>query len=367
MSALKDHDLKDQSNSIRIVADDLTGACDAAVAFACVGMATEVETTWSSRSGSEACAIAWNTESRDVNPMISIRRIEEAALRLASDPVHHVFKKIDSTFRGNSFTEIAACLAMFSHETAICAPAFPELGRTLRKGQLSVEDFSGSHHRDVLKGLEDAGVRPYCVANAESIPKAYLSGAKVLLCNSETEEDLRSIVLASLDVVQSGRLLWIGSGGLAHALAGVLGSAEVPRYPIVPGSTVLFVVGSDHPVTLRQLEHLRLAESKAVVVPFDREADTMLLRNLLMPYAKRGVSCVFATGGDTALVVCRALDIGRLRVESEFSRGLPQSRIVGGPFDGAHFIMKSGGFGEHDVLSRIADRFTDAGTAPGPR
>jgi uncharacterized protein YgbK (DUF1537 family) len=334
----------------------------AAVAFACVGIATEVETTWSKRSASNAGAIAWNTESRDVDAKTSIHRIEEAALRLANDSVHHVFKKIDSTFRGNSFTEIAACLAMFPHEIAILAPAFPELGRTLRNGQLTVEDFSGKRHRNILKGLEDAGIHPYCVPNAEGIPRAYLSGVKVVLCDSETEQDLRAIVLASLDVAQSGRLLWIGSGGLAHALAGVLGSVEVPSCPIISGSTVLFVVGSDHPVTLRQLEHLRLAGGKAVVVPFDRDADPMLLRNHLMPYAARDVSCVFATGGDTALAVCRALNIDRLRVECEFSRGLPQSRIVGGAFDGVHFIMKSGGFGEHDVLSRIALRFTDAGT-----
>ena len=34
--------------SVRIIADDLTGACDAAVAFACVGMTTEVCPAWGS-------------------------------------------------------------------------------------------------------------------------------------------------------------------------------------------------------------------------------------------------------------------------------------------------------------------------------
>ncbi|WP_263384880.1 four-carbon acid sugar kinase family protein [Granulicella arctica] len=350
-------------HSVRIIADDLTGACDTAVAFACVGMVTEVETTWSIRTASNAAVIAWNTESREISVMSSNARIDEAASRLEKDPAHHVFKKIDSIFRGNSFSEIAACLVKFPHEIAVLAPAFPELGRTLRDGVLTANDFFGKHHRDIAEGLQNAGVAPHKVSSAACIREAYASGSRVVLCDSETEQDLLAIVGESLNLAGAGRVLWIGSGGLAHALASVLSSAEAPSCPTVTGSTVVFVVGSDHPVTLRQLEHLRLAGANAVVVPIDQEISHAQLRETLAPYADRGVSCLFATGGDTALAVCRALEIDCLRVECEFSRGLPQSRILGGPFKGAHYIMKSGGFGEHDVLSRIAQAFTHARTS----
>jgi uncharacterized protein YgbK (DUF1537 family) len=357
--------ISSSSHSIRVVADDLTGACDTAVAFACVGIVTEVETSWSVRTASNAPVMAWNTESRDIEATTSTARMEEAAKRLAEDPAHHIFKKVDSIFRGNSFTEIAACLAKFPHEVAILAPAFPELGRTLRNGVLTMEDFSGMHHQNIFQSLQDAGVDPHKVASAEDIHRAYSSGARVLLCDSETEADLLAIVRGSLNLTGAGNVLWIGSGGLAHALAKVLSTAEVPACATVTGSTVLFVVGSNHPVTLRQLEHLRLAKANAVVVPIDRAISPAALRKTLASYAERGVSCLFATGGDTALAVCRALDIDRLRVECEFSRGLPQSRILGGPFDGAHFIMKSGGFGEQDVLHRIAETFTRAAVDEG--
>lgn len=349
------------SHSVRIIADDLTGACDTAVAFACVGMITEVETTWSVRTASKAAVIAWNTESRDIEATSSIARVEEAALRLADDPAHHVFKKIDSIFRGNTFTEIAAWLARFPHEVALVAPAFPELGRTLRDGILTMEDFSGKHHRDIFKMLQHVGVTPHKVSSSAGIGEAYASGARVLLCDSETEQDLHEIVGASMHLAGEGRALWIGSGGLAHALASRLGTVQGPSCATITGNTVVFVVGSDHPVTVRQVEHLKLAGGNAVVVPIDRGISSVTLRERLVPYAEDGVSCLFATGGDTALAVCRALEIDRLRVECEFSRGLPQSRILGGPFEGAHYIMKSGGFGEHDVLSRIAQTFTHSG------
>lgn len=346
-------------NTVRIIADDLTGACDTAVAFACVGMTTEVETTWSRRTASKADVIAWNTESRDIDAAVSILRIEESASRLASESVHHVFKKVDSTFRGNSFTEIAACLATFPHELAIVAPAFPELGRTIRNGELTAKDFSGERNQSIFQGLQDTGVHPLKLSSAGRLGEAYLSGAKVLLCDTEAQQDLRAIVRTTLDVARSGNVLWVGSGGLARALAGALGTADVSSCPITTGTNVLFIVGSDHPVTLRQLAHLRLAEGNAIIVRIDRTIDPELLRKKLSSYVDRGISCLFATGGDTALAVCRALDIDCLRVECEFSRGLPQSRILGGAFDGAHFIMKSGGFGEEDVLSRIAHSFTD--------
>jgi uncharacterized protein YgbK (DUF1537 family) len=323
-------------------------------------MTTEVETSWAIRTTSKAEVIAWNTESRDVDATVSVLRMEEAAARLAIDGAHYVFKKIDSIFRGNSFTEIAACLGMFPHEIAIIAPAFPELGRTMRNGELTIEDVSGRHHRDIFESLRGAGVRPHKVLNAREIAGAYASGARVLLCDSATEQDLQAVVGAVLDAAGAGRVLWIGSGGLAHALAGLLCVVEAPNCPIITGSSVVFAVGSDHPVTLRQLEHLKLADLDAVVVAIDRDSTLAVLRERLVQYAGRGVSCLFATGGDTALAVCRALDIDRLRVECEFSRGLPQSRILGGPFEGAHFLMKSGGFGEHDVLSRIAQTFSDA-------
>ncbi|ADV83593.1 four-carbon acid sugar kinase family protein [Terriglobus saanensis] len=338
-----------QPASVRIIADDLTGACDAAVAFACAGMKTEVEPCWNLFTPSNAEVIAFNTESRDISREASIARVTEAVSRLDLEQGHHIFKKVDSVFRGNTYTEIAAILSSVPHDLAILAPAFPELGRMIIKSQLHHRDLSGEHALPILEDLRKAGVDPKVITHHTEIAV----GHKLLLCDSDTQNDLLAVVQTTLGLANTGRVLWIGSGGLAHALAAAFMPSSSEASSISPGGKVVFVVGSDHPVTLSQLQHLKSSEPNAVILPVPRGIPDHLLREQIAPYLSQGISCLFATGGDTALAVCRAMKIQRLQIQSEFARGLPQSRISGGLLDGITFMLKSGGFGDESVLSRI--------------
>jgi hypothetical protein len=67
------------------------------------------------------------------------------------------------------------------------------------------------------------------------------------------------------------------------------------------------------------------------------------------------VGCLFMTGGDTAHFICRALGIHTLRLECEFAPGVPLAIAEGGPFDGVSVVLKSGGFGEPDLLCRLLE------------
>jgi uncharacterized protein YgbK (DUF1537 family) len=339
-----------QPVSIRIIADDFTGACDAAVAFACVGMVTEVEPSWDSREPSDVQVVAFNTESRDISPTESTARMKQVVEYL-EDGAHQIFKKIDSVFRGNSYREIASIVASMPHDLAILAPAYPELDRTIIGGELHYRDVSGEHAISILRELQSVGVNPKIVAAGARI----VPGDELVLCDSHTQQDLRHVVEAALALPCVRRILWIGSGGLAHALAASLGRSSIESPTAITGDKVLFVVGSDHPVTLQQLEHLKRREPEAIVLPIPRGITESALRQRIDPFLSQGIPCLFATGGDTALAVCRAFKIRRLRVESEFARGLPQSRIVGGLLHGMTFLLKSGGFGDEDVLFRIAE------------
>jgi 4-hydroxythreonine-4-phosphate dehydrogenase len=351
-----------QAVSVRIIADDLTGACDAAVAFACAGMTAEVEPNWSVLGSSNSQVIAYNTESRDIQPEASKLRMAEVGARLIADEADCFFKKIDSVFRGNTFTEIASYLSIVPHALAILAPAFPEVGRTLKDGRLISSDLTGSSALAVDQQLRRAGVVLSTIEAGASLAvrmkDAWKAGAKVLLCDSQTQQDLLNIVRTALAMNVPGRILWIGSGGLAHALSTSLKKASAPNCPVVQGDRVLFLIGSDHPVTLKQVAHLKLARRDCIVLPVCRDISVAALYQAVEPYLSGGISCVFATGGDTALAFCRAMKITRLQLQCEFDRGLPQSRIVGGELDGATFLLKSGGFGDERVLARIAQAFT---------
>jgi D-threonate/D-erythronate kinase len=170
-------------------------------------------------------------------------------------------------------------------------------------------------------------------------------------------------------------VLWCGTAGLAEAMAG----AEPLRIETIR-SPVLALVGTDHPVTLRQLtevepycvifdpEHTagigaieaQLEKGVAVVtiglpvIP-DRhlatsrigESLTKLLAELPQP------GSLFVTGGETLSHVCAALGAEALEVQGEIEPGIPVSVLTGGKWQGLRVISKSGAFGNEGLIRRL--------------
>src|ERR1700748_1379644 len=89
-----------------LIADDLTGAWDAAAPFAARGCATRVAVS-SAAHDLEACDVpAVSTNSRDIPPS-QIDCVMRATAAYASQFSPRVlFKKIDSTLRGNVALEL---------------------------------------------------------------------------------------------------------------------------------------------------------------------------------------------------------------------------------------------------------------------
>jgi uncharacterized protein YgbK (DUF1537 family) len=70
------------------------------------------------------------------------------------------------------------------------------------------------------------------------------------------------------------------------------------------------------------------------------------------------IGCIFVTGGDTANLLCEALDVEAIEIRHEFAPGVPVGVIQGGPLDSITIILKSGGFGDADLLSQIARAYS---------
>ena len=95
--------------------------------------------------------------------------------------------------------------------------------------------------------------------------------------------------------------------------------------------------------------------NEVVIVPVTLGVTTESnIRAAVAPFTASQLGCLFMTGGDTAILVCRALGIRALNLDREFEPGIPQATAIGGPFAGCTVILKSGGFGEVEVISRIA-------------
>ena len=354
-----------------ILGDDLTGACDAAVAFTTICDSIHVQI--SGKPSSVASVQAITTESRDLPIADAEARIQNIAARLP--PGAELFKKIDSVFRGNTIVEIVATLRYAHFGLAIIAPAYPVLGRTVRHGVLHIHDAFEDRTLPVMERLADTGCSlttlPADLPTDEvaAILRSSLTKPKpAILCDAVHQDDLARVVGAARSL--GTHILWIGSGGLAQAIA-----AEFPQSNSKPSTLprtghTIFFIGSPHPVTRRQIDHLhqtnRIEEHRPdATQPSARdllfqvvlgETSAGDIRRAVAAYDPAQVACLFMTGGDTAHFVCRALDIQALHLEREFAPGIPLATAEGGPFDGVSVVLKSGGFGEPDLLCRLLEK-----------
>lgn len=226
--------------SIYVITDDLTGANDTAVQFAKEGLRTFVfiEPASALKIKGQLEVVVLNTESRALPAPIAVERVRSAFHSLSLSESDILFKKIDSTLRGNVVSEVEEVLKLSKKEIAIVAPAYPKNGRTT---------VNGIHYvRGIPVGETEAATDPRCPVKHSHIPTLFQiqgslptasipleqvrmatlrdristvsqEGKRILIFDSVGEEDLQKIVR---EVVSSGRKsLWVGSAGLAEAIA----------------------------------------------------------------------------------------------------------------------------------------------------
>ncbi|MBN8902063.1 MAG: hypothetical protein J0H57_13605, partial [Rhodospirillales bacterium] len=234
------------SIAVRLMADDLTGALDTAAEL--VPLTGPIATFWPEAIPATLPAIAaWDSGTRELTSDAAVATIGPHLSALAAAGL--AFKKIDSLLRGPTLAEIAACLRSGAWDGAILAPAFPFQGRITR---------GGVQHRHAADGWEPVGGDLVARLQAEGVPARRgqvgvtpAGGAHVF--DAATDDDLQAVVATG--VRASGRVLWIGTGGLAQALAAGLRAAQ--DAPIAPPPAlplpILGLFGSDQSVTQAQL------------------------------------------------------------------------------------------------------------------
>ena len=349
---------------VLIVADDLTGACDSAAAFAASGGTVRVLLDGASADAladDKADVVVVTTDSRDLAADQAAARVSMAIEGLQrSDTSGLLFKKVDSAARGPFAAEIEAALSASGAELALVTPAFPATGRTVANGVLSVCDWSGQNTEIVLRELfatssvSSPGALPILTEAAlhDAIAQAIENGVRILLCDAVEQADLDRLAAAALRTEQP--ILWAGSAGLARALAGQL-CAEHSASPQVSarivrsiGRAVLFT-GSPHPVTALQVAQMPGSIERAI----HRVPESGALReSIVSAFTAASPAALILTGGDTAAFVLRALGTQAIRLAGEVAPGIPWGVVEGGLAEGCTVVTKSGGFGERDALVR---------------
>ncbi len=343
---------------LRIIADDLTGALDAAAPFA--SAEGTVEVPWDGEPEAAAQLVAVTSESRNADRLEAVERTTRAVHRLGAGPPGALwFKKVDSVLRGNPIAETAAMFRAGRFTRCVFAPAFPEMGRVTRGGcqvLLGAEGNQPVGPPDIVAAFAREGL-------AAAVGGPDTSGATVLVADAETPDDL--LALARAHARWDG-VLWAGSRGLAAALAG-------PLAPRLPPPIGLIVVGTSHQVTRRQvrvIEPLVVRAMPGVALSFDVATprlidpvadapDELATRRVLLETLSHLTSGgdrragLIIVGGDTLSTVLEATRTHSLQVLGEVGPGVPLMQVHGGDLDGRLMVTKSGGFGSPELLGNL--------------
>ncbi|HBK09133.1 MAG TPA: Hrp-dependent type III effector protein [Acetobacteraceae bacterium] len=341
---------------LRLLADDLTGALDTAAEF--VPLTGELPVIWHDHgrlAPTESAALDSGT--RECDPATAAGRVERLVGHLSGADI--AFKKIDSLLRGPTLMEIAACLRSGIWRYCALAPAFPYQGRFTRAGRqyAGTEPITG----DLVAALRAIGL------TAQSGPELKPG---ITVFDAETDDDLRRIVTTVRDC--SEPVLWIGTGGLAQALA----ADQSPRTRAPLARPILGLFGSDQPATAAQLvacepHWLDIADDDFAPVPARlNETGIVLVSFRLPPDTERMMAAariagaiqrlsehvrppgtIVVAGGETLRSVCDAVGAESLLVTGRLVPGVPCSTIVGGRWNGVTVVSKSGAFG-HKLLLR---------------
>lgn len=380
---------------VAIVADDLTGAADAAAEF--VGRDWRVHVALSLAAGEQADVLAVDTDSRERNAEEAARRVAAAVRALATMAPRRWFKKMDSTLRGNVAAELAAFRVATAASMLVVAPAFPAQQRSYVDGALRCDGPAPagpparSHLPTLLAGCP--GTRLLLPLHVVRAGPAAL-GAHLLAAPENTFVIGDAVENADLDAIvaaaeASGRpIAYAGSAGLAAALGRWNGAAAASAPPLSAPADALFVVGSVQPVARRQLAVAADCFGPALVLPANGPygRSNALLAAMAEPSLRRSgaillttpdeegpnrrafaalvgkaaaelivqhaIRRVFVTGGELARDLCERLNVTLLVVRGQVLEGVPALLAVDG-LPGLHLVTKAGGFGDDDTLLRV--------------
>jgi len=396
---------------ILIIADDLTGAADCAIGFARSGTRSVV--TLGGEPGIVADsigALAVDTDTRRLSADVAAERVVSVHAWMGGG--RRLYKKIDSTLRGNWAAEVAALQRVAG--TAIVAPAHPDTGRTVRDGHVHVHGerlestqiwkLEHAHRRaGIADQLDAVGLASDAVDAdalqdrpadlARRIGTLVADGVQAIVVSAGTRQALRALAMATGS--GAGNSFWVGSGGLSCEIAALHsrpGGAGASPKPSVSGP-ILILVGSLSQVSERQCARFRLgsAVKELVLIPevlragprhpdwdvlrekvgallrkqtdllvrigrddrFDPAEGALLaasMAKLIGPHLARAGG-VIATGGETARAMLVEAGIDSLEVLCEVEAGV----VVANPCFSDHrpaprIVTKAGAFGSEHAL-----------------
>lgn len=410
-----------QKRPMVVIADDLTGANEIGIIFAEHNKKTFIvsERSRDEDIGSFASyydGLVINLDSRSLNGEDAYKRIKSFLSRSEKIRERLIYKKIDSTIRGNLAEETDAIIDLKFIDVIFFVPALPKIQRItvggyhlvngvpINKSQYvrGVKSVEASYLPTLLgeKSRYKVGKIPLEVVESgykEIIKYAkayYRKGIRIMVGDACMDEDLRNIKDAILNI--DLRVLPMGSAGLFQQF--------FPPENLPNVCPCLIVCGSLNEVAHAQMRRLveecgaknielnlsqifknkdnelkRIDELSSSILrkgydlilstPRDRYCPSLTIEpkeknhiatgidefiSLLVSriMEKQKISGLILAGGSTSSAVISNLAITGIEIRKQLAPLIPMGILSGGPFDGLPVITKAGGFGQEDVLMK---------------
>lgn len=278
-------------SNLLIIADDFTGANDTGVQLTKKGANVDVYFDWKNDNYADSSdIIVINTDSRALTKEHAQKRILQ--LTKINNAKRPIYKKIDSTLRGNIGIEVETLVIQENYDIALIISAFPDMNRTVKNGicyvngtVLTDTEFASDPKTPIYSSQIKASLSKQTDLLCEevflntirnhqlqkTIEDEITKGTKLLVIDAETNGDLTLIVkqIANID----HRLLLVGSAGLINFLPTAF-EAKPPIYPVTQNDLLLVIAGSMSITTQMQIEHA--LKSTAIWQAIDISIDDLL-------------------------------------------------------------------------------------------
>ncbi|MCY8516768.1 four-carbon acid sugar kinase family protein [Bacillus atrophaeus] len=270
---------------IAIIADDLTGASDCGGQLVHYGIPVSVKIDPNFTENSVNGAIVLNTDSRSLPAAKAKMIVKTISEHVSRHDFDVIYKKIDSTMRGNIGAELNAMYDVFKPDFVMIAPGYPENGRQVINGihyvngtklhetEAARDPKTPVAESDIHKLIEKQTGRKSGHLTYEDIQKGsgYVhkklagfrqNGISYVTADSVHRSDMEAIVRMLADMPFS--VIWAGSAGLMNALPKAFNLEAKNARQSVPSikEPIMFVAGSISRAGRKQL-HTLLASGLA--------------------------------------------------------------------------------------------------------
>jgi len=277
------------SEKILIVADDLTGAVDTGVQFSSKNLKTIVITSPESlrKSLKECDVLVVDTESRYDDKKTAYKKTFETGKLARSGNFKYIYKKLDSTMRGNVGAEIAGLMDSMNISHTFVVPALPLYDRTTLNGNVYVKgvllaetDYANdpknpvreSYIPAIISGQTDKktgvisfnGIRVTREELSSKLNMMMKEGIQIIVIDAEDDEDLD--LIASVVTGIKDRVMFAGCSGLAGKMAALIELRKDNKSNVV-------IAGSVNKITLQQTE---IAAATLSIKTIDIEAEEII-------------------------------------------------------------------------------------------